>query len=98
MCGTWSHTRTTLRFAGHLLKSVAATVASMPSTQTGYAALTGAVRTVTLGAWPAVTAVARGIGKAARFSAGLVTLAVGYVSAPGADFTLRWPTPSQHRW
>lgn len=85
----WAHTRTTLRFAGHLPKSVAATVASMLSTNAGYAALTGAVRTATRGAWTAVTAVARGVGKAARFGSGLVTLAVGYLSAPGADFTLR---------
>ncbi len=32
---------------------------------------------------------ARSVGKAARFGAGLVTLAIGYVSAPGADSTLR---------
>ena len=61
----------------------------MLSTQTGYAALTGAVRTATRGAWKAVTAVARSVGRSARFGSGLVTLAVGYVSAPGADFTLR---------
>lgn len=85
----WAHTRTTVRLTGQLPRSTAVTVASMLSTQTGYAALTSTVRTATRGAWKAVTAAARTVGRAARFGAGLVTLAVGYVSAPGADFTLR---------
>ena len=85
----WSRTRTTLRFAGHLPKSVAATVSSMLSTNAGYAALTGTARTIARGAWNGVRAVARGVGKTGRFAAGLVTRAVGYVSAAGADWTLR---------
>lgn len=87
---TWAHARTTLTLAGQMPKSVAATVSSILSTQAGYTALTSTVRAVVRGAWNAVTTVARGVGKAARVSAGLVTLAVGYVSAPGADLTLQF--------
>ncbi len=86
---TWGTTKASLRLAGRLPRSVAVTMSSLLATTTGYTTLTGAVRTLVRGAWAGVRAVARGIGRAARFAAGLVTLTVGYVSAPGADWTLR---------
>ena len=86
---TLAHARTTLSLAGQMPKSVAATVSSILSTQAGYTALTSTVRAVVRGVWKAVTTVARVTGKATRHAAGVVTLAVGYVSAPGADLLLR---------
>ena len=85
----WHGTRTTVRLAGQLPRSAAVTVASLLATNAGYNALTGTVRTIVRGAWNAIRTVARGIGKVGRMATGLVTLAVGYVSAPGADWTLR---------
>ena len=85
----WATARATLRMAGRLPRSVAVTVSSLLATRTGYTALTGTVRTLLRAAWNTVTAIARGVGKAGRVVAGLVTLTVGYLSAPGADWTLR---------
>ena len=85
----WATARATLRMAGRLPRSVAVTVSSLLATRTGYTALTGTVRTIARAAWNTVTAVARGVGKVGRVTAGAVTLTVGYLSAPGADWTLR---------
>ena len=85
----WHGTRTTVRLAGQLPRSAAVSVASLLATNAGYAALTGTVRTILRAAWNGIRAVAKGIGQVGRTTAGLVTLAVGYVSAPGADWTLR---------
>jgi hypothetical protein len=85
----WHGTRTTLRLAGQLPRSAAVTVASLLATTTGYTALTGTVRTILRTAWNGVCAVARGVGKFTRETAGLVTLAVGYLSPVDADWTLR---------
>lgn len=85
----WHGTRTTLRLAGQLPRSAAVTVASLLATTTGYTALTGTVRTIARTAWNGFCAVARGVGKLTRKTAGLVTLAVGYFSPVGADWTLR---------
>ncbi len=85
----WHRTRTTLRLASQLPRSTAVTVASLLATATGYTALTGTVRTILRAAWNGVGAVARGVGKLARKTAGLVTLGVGYLSPAGADWTLR---------
>jgi hypothetical protein len=64
-------------------------VASLLATNAGYTALTDTVRTLLHATWNAVQATKKAVGKAGRFTAGLVTLAVGYVSAAGADWTLR---------
>ena len=85
----WQGTRTTLRLAGQLPRSAAVTVASLLATNAGYTALTGTVRTILRTAWNGVCTLVRGVGKVSRTAAGLVTLAVGYVSAAGADWTLR---------
>jgi len=86
---TWHSMKASLRLAGQLPRSAAVTLSSLLASTTGYIALTGTVRTLVRCAWAGVRAVARGIGRACRAAAGLVTLAVGYVSAPGADWTLR---------
>lgn len=85
----WATAKATLRLARQLPRSVAVTVSSILATQTGYTALTGTIRAVTRLAWNGVRAVARGVGRASRIAAGLVTLGVGYLSAPGADWTLK---------
>lgn len=85
----WHDTRTTLRLAGQLPRSAAVTVASMLATNAGYTALTGTVRTIVRTGWNGIRAIGRGVGKVGRTAAGLVTLGVGYVSASGADWTLR---------
>ena len=85
----WHGTRTSLRLAGQLPRSAAVTVSSLLATTSGYTALTGTVRTIARAAWNGLFAVARGVGKLARKTAGLVTMAVGYLSPVGADWTLR---------
>lgn len=85
----WHGTRTTLRLAGQLPRSTAVTVASLLATTTGYTALTGTARTIARTAWNGLCAAARGVGKLASKTAGLVTLAAGYVSPTGADWSLR---------
>ena len=85
----WHGTRTTLRLASQLPRSAAVTVASLLATTTGYTALTGAVRTIARATWNGVCAIAKGVGRIGRATAGLVTLAVGYLSPAGADWTLR---------
>ena len=85
----WAGTKATLRLVRQLPRSVAVTVSSILATQTGYTALTGSVRAATRLAWNGFRLLARGLGKASRSIADLVTLAVGYVSASGADWTLR---------
>ena len=85
----WASARTTVHTAGQMPRSVAATVSSVLSTQAGYTALTGAARRVTSTAWTAVTTLARGIGRAGRAAAGLLTCTIGHLSADGADTLLR---------
>lgn len=85
----WRGTRTTMRLAGQLPRSVATTVSSLLATRTGYSLLTTTVRSIVRGAWNGISAVARIIGRGCRGLSGLVTLAVGYLSPGGADWTLR---------
>lgn len=85
----WSGTRATLRLAGQLPRSVAVSVSSLLATRTGYTLLTSTVGSLVRGAWNGVTAVAKGVGRASRTLAGLITLTVGYLSPAGADWTLR---------
>ncbi len=85
----WAHIRATLSIVGRMPRTAAAAVSSVLATRTGYGALTGSIRTVVSTAWRLVTGAARLFGRACRFTAGLGTLAVGYLSPGGADLTLR---------
>ncbi len=81
----WASTGTALSVTGRLPNAVATAVHSLLSTQAGYRAVTGVVRTVSSGLWGVVRWAARTVGRACRAVADAVTTAVGWVSPTGAD-------------
>jgi len=81
----WASTGTALSVTGRLPHAVATAVHSLLSTQAGYRAVTGVVRTVTSGLWGAVRWVACTVGRACRAIADAVTTAVGAVSPTAGD-------------
>lgn len=76
----WASTGTVLSVTGRLPHAIATAVHSLLSTQAGYRAVTGVVRTVTSGLWGAVRWAARTVGRACRAVADVVTTAVSAVS------------------
>ena len=81
----WASTGTALSVTGRLPHAVATAVHSLLSTQAGYRAVTGVVRTVTSGLWGAVRWAARTVGRACRTVANVVTTVVGMASQGAAD-------------